>query len=80
MFIHINSNVIKSNKKHNKMDPPITVRRVKSKVEARYHELIIDGPCKIVYAPDRPLPCGARVWIETDAPLLEDNRCREEEV
>ena len=44
MFIHINSNVIKSNKKHNKMDPPITVRRVKSKVAGRYHELFIDGP------------------------------------
>ena len=69
MFIHINSNVIKSNKKHNKMDPPITVRRVKSKVEARYHELIIDGPCKFVYAPDNPLSCGARVWSETDSPL-----------
>ncbi|NEP25856.1 MAG: hypothetical protein F6K49_28935 [Moorea sp. SIO3I6] len=24
-----------------------------------------NGPCKIVYQPDNPLDCGARLWIET---------------
>jgi hypothetical protein len=22
----------------------------------------------VVYSPDKPLPCGARVWIETTSP------------
>jgi hypothetical protein len=26
----------------------------------------IDGPCQIVYSPEKPLSCGATVWIETD--------------
>ncbi len=25
----------------------------------------INAPCKIVYQPDNPLDCGARLWIET---------------
>ena len=34
------------------------------------HEAIIDGPCRVVYSPDKPLSCGARVWIETDAEVV----------
>lgn len=30
-------------------------------------EVRIDGPCVIRYSPDKPLSCGARVWIEADA-------------
>ena len=26
----------------------------------------INGPCRVLYRPDKPLTCGARVWIETD--------------
>ena len=39
---------------------------VKSGKTNRYaHEVRIEGPSKIVYRPDKPLSCGARVWIET---------------
>jgi hypothetical protein len=31
------------------------------------HRVKIDGPCVVVYSPDKPLSCGARVWIETDS-------------
>ena len=34
------------------------------------HEAIIDGPCKIIYSPDKPLSCGARVWIETEDEVM----------
>jgi hypothetical protein len=27
----------------------------------------IHGSSKVVYSPDKPLSCGARVWIETQA-------------
>ena len=29
-------------------------------------EIAIDGKARVVYSPDKPLPCGAVVWIETD--------------
>lgn len=37
-------------------------------------EIFVRGPCKIVYSPDKPLSCGAKVWIETeyDVEVIED--------
>lgn len=32
--------------------------------------VIIVGPAKVVYRPDRPLSCGAKCWIETNAPVI----------
>jgi len=34
------------------------------------HEVIIDSPCKVIYSPDKPLPCGAKVWIETEGNII----------
>ena len=31
------------------------------------HEVEVLGPSKIVYRPDKPMSCGERVWIETEA-------------
>jgi hypothetical protein len=63
--IHINQHRIKSNAKTGAREPVITVKTYKSNTYG--HEVTIDGPCKVVYSPDKPLPCGARVWIETDS-------------
>ncbi len=62
-IIHINQHVIKSNKKTGAREPVITVKTYKSNNYAK--EVLINGPCRIVYSPDKPLPCGATVWIET---------------
>lgn len=62
--IHVNQHKIKSNKKNNKREPVITVKTYKSNVYAR--EVLITGPCRIIYRPDKPLSCGAHVWLETD--------------
>ena len=43
----------------------ITCKTYKSNDYA--HEVHIEGPCKIIYSPDKPLACGARVWIETNS-------------
>lgn len=32
-------------------------------------ECEIDGPCRCVYRPDAPIRGGARLWIETYAPV-----------
>lgn len=61
--VNINSNIIRQNIKKSKeeREPAIAVRGK----EKRYvHELEIPVPCKIIYNPDKPLDCGARVWIE----------------
>ena len=62
--IHVNQHKIRSNKKYNLNDPVITVKTSKSNTYA--HEVDVLGPSKIIYRPDKPLSCGAKVWIETE--------------
>ena len=63
--IHVNQHKIRSNKKNNLNEPVITVKTSKSNTYG--HEVEIMGPSKVIYSPDKPLSCGARVWIETDS-------------
>ena len=63
--VHINQHIIRSNCKNNEQNPVITVKRGKTNVYAK--SVKIDGPCRVVYRPDKPLSCGAKVWIETEA-------------
>lgn len=70
--IHINMHVIRSNKKNGTNDPVITVKTYKSNTYG--HEVDILGNSKVVYSPDKPLSCGARVWIETDSEVLIDGK------
>ena len=37
---------------------------VKGTEKSYVHQLVIPAPCRIVYEPDKPLSCGAKVWIE----------------
>ena len=66
--IHINQHVIRDNHATGKRNPVITVKTYKSNEYA--HEVEILGPCKVVYSPDKPLSCGARVWIETTEEVI----------
>jgi hypothetical protein len=67
-IIHVNQHVIRKNAKESTAEPVLTVKTYK---ENRYaHEAIIKSDngeelARIVYRPDSPLSCGARVWIET---------------
>ena len=63
--VHVNQHVIRSNHTTGSRDPVLTVKNYKSNRYA--HEVVINGPCRIVYSPDKPLSCGARVWIETES-------------
>ncbi len=64
-IIHINRNIIQSNSKHGKADPVCRVERGNG-VEYCM-EVLINGPSRMVYRPNKPRPCGAKLWIETDA-------------
>lgn len=63
--VHVNQHIIKSNHKNKERKPVLTVKTYKDNVYAS--EVVIKGDSKIVYRPDKPLPCGAKVWIETEA-------------
>ena len=71
-FIHVNQHVIRSNNKTGERKPVITAKTSK---DNRYgHEVaILDEKgaivATIIYRPDQPLACGARVWIETRNPV-----------
>lgn len=67
-IIHVNQHVVKANAKNNTNDPVLTVKTYKSNTYA--HTVDILGASKVVYRPDKPLSCGARVWIETEAEVL----------
>jgi hypothetical protein len=67
-IVHVNQHVIKSNRKNKVNDPVLTVKTYK---DNRYaHEVEITGPSKIVYSEDKPLSCGAHVWIETESEVI----------
>jgi len=66
--IHVNQHNIRANK-DGKNRPVITCKTYKSNEYG--HEVIIYGvdgneAARIIYSPDKPLSCGAKVWIETD--------------
>lgn len=64
-IVHVNQHNIRSNINAEPDDrkPVLTVKTYKTNEYA--NEVYIDGPCRIIYSPDKPLSCGARVWIET---------------
>ena len=64
-IIHVNQHVIKRNTKTGERKPVITVKTYKDNTYS--NEVYVDGPCRIVYRPDKPLSCGAKVWIETQS-------------
>ena len=62
-IVHVNMHKIRANKKNGTNDPVLTVKTYNSNTYA--HEVEIVGKSKVIYSPDKPLSCGARVWIET---------------
>jgi hypothetical protein len=65
-IIHINQHVIKANAKSGERNPVITCKTYKENLYG--HEVdFVNG--KVIYKPDDPLSCGAKVWIETEDPV-----------
>ena len=66
-IIHVDQRAIRNNRKTGSRDPVITVKDYKSNLRA--HSVELTGPCKLIYSPDKPLKCGATVWLTTDHPV-----------
>ena len=64
--IHINQHHIRHNAKcePEERKPVMTVKSGGNNY--RGDEVKILGPSRVVYSPDKPLSCGAKVWIETN--------------
>jgi hypothetical protein len=63
--VYINRHVVAANQKSGACNPPITILRSKAQREYATSVEII-GNSRVVYSPNKPLSCGARVWIECD--------------
>lgn len=72
-IIHVNQAHIRANirKEPDNREPVLTVKTYKSNVYA--NTVSIEGPSRVVYSPDKPLSCGARVWIETEGKVTIDD-------
>lgn len=67
--IHVNQHNIRANKKAGNDDLPVITIKHGNGVNTYCDEVEIEGPSKVVYRPEKPLSCGARVWVETRAPV-----------
>jgi hypothetical protein len=70
--IHVNQHIIRSNSKTGERNPVLTVKTYKSNDYAKQVDIMGDDGnvlASVVYSPDKPLSCGAKVWIETQQPV-----------
>lgn len=67
-IIHVNQHVVRANKKSGDKNPVLTCKTYKENIYAQEVEILDESGsviAKVVYSPDKPLSCGARVWVET---------------
>ncbi len=61
--VHVNQHVIRANAKNGENNPVFTI---KSRGKNTYvHSVRVVGEMELIYSPNKPLSCGAKVWIET---------------
>ncbi len=66
--IHVNQHIIRANAKSGDRNPVFTVKQGQKNTYGHTVEVLDDDgciTCRVVYSPDKPLSCGAKVWIET---------------
>jgi hypothetical protein len=70
--IHVNQHVIKANAKNGENNPIFTVKQGGKNTYA--FNVKVKGEMELVYSPDKPLSCGAKVWIETRGDIELDGK------
>lgn len=67
-IIHINKNLKQANEKYGRTLP---VCRIEEGGKTWYGSRVdILGPSSMIYSPDKPRKCGAKLWIETDSEIV----------
>lgn len=80
-IIHVNQHVIRDNNKiirenpddwEMKINPPLTIKSGKNNNYGDTADIVVDGKivATVVHRPNKPLNCGARVWIETHEDVI----------
>jgi hypothetical protein len=62
--IHVNQHNIRHNAKNPEETLPVFTCKT-SKANLKGYAVHIYGPSAVVYQPEDPLACGAKVWIQT---------------
>ena len=70
--IHVNQHVIKANAKYGENNPVFTIKQGGKNTYA--YNVKVVGEMELVYSPDKPLSCGAKVWIETRGDIQLDGK------
>ena len=60
---HVNQQLIRKARKEGLDIPTLTVQTSRGPIPARRVRIL--GPSELVQSLDKPLSCGARVWIQT---------------
>lgn len=69
--IHINQHNIRHNAKNpDDLKPVVTCKTYLNNYLGQ--SVTVHGESTVIYSPEFPLPCGAKVWIETEAPVTVD--------
>ena len=69
--VHVNQHVIRANAKNGENNPVFTI---KSRGKNTYaHSVKVVGEMELIYSPNKPLSCGAKVWIETKGDIVVTN-------
>jgi len=66
--IHVNMHHIRYNNKHEDKKPVITCKTGGKNIYG--NTVKIFGPSEVKYSPDKPLSCGAKVWVETTSEVI----------
>jgi hypothetical protein len=68
-IVHVNQHVIKENRKTGHKHPVLTCKTYKSNMYTNTAIIKLPDGTEVgrfVYRPEKPLPCGAHVWFETN--------------
>ncbi|MBV6621468.1 MAG: helix-turn-helix domain-containing protein [Rivularia sp. (in: Bacteria)] len=63
--VNVNRNNIRNNKNRENPEPVISVKHQGTNTQGFW--IKINGPCEIIYRPEKPLGCKASLWMETFA-------------
>lgn len=65
--IHVNQHIIKANRKNGESNPPLSI--ICGGKTTHHMSMKIRGEMEIIYSPQKPLGCGAEIWMETKSEI-----------
>jgi hypothetical protein len=70
--IHVNRHAIAKNRKYGTNEPVVSVKQSGKNLRGYGAKVVVDGRvvCEVVYRPNKPLSCGAVLWIETTEEVI----------